>query len=152
MSNSPLSQQHLVGVANEESQFPRWSFGQDSDVLTLSQDMGAGSNCLQLSPAQCQALRELGAAQQCLRIRLDGTCPVDLVLIGKKIGIGLWGGWASRANDAEGIVFAAQRALAFAEQIISEVNSQVVVMDRNFKVRRFNRLCEEGALAFGKAS
>src|SRR3546814_11625524 len=33
--------------------------------------------------------------------------------------------------------------LEFAEQVISEVNSLVVIIDHNFNILRFNRLCEE---------
>ncbi|WP_310388991.1 EAL domain-containing protein [Roseateles sp.] len=128
----------------EDAQSPRWSFGQGSDVLTLNQDIGAGSTCLKLAPEQAQQLRALGAATACIRVTIRAAQCIELVLIGKKTGVGLWGGLANRADDVDGIIAAMQKALGFAEQIVSEVNSLVLVVDRNYKVRRFNRLCEEG--------
>ena len=143
MTEENLRSQPALTVPSEDSQSTRWSFGKDSNLLTLSQDMGAGTNCLQLSPDQSSQLRAMGAATQCIRITSRIPRPLDLVLVGKKTGVGLWSGLACRADDMDGVVAAVQKALGFAEQIVSEVNSLVVVIDRNYKFRRFNRLCEE---------
>lgn len=145
MSELVLSSRAAVPAAAEDLQSDRWSFGQDSDDLMLSHDMGIGTTCLRLTSTQAATIRALGAATECVRITARATRRVELVLVGKKTGIGLWGGLASRSDDAEGVMAALQKALGFAEQIVSEVNSLVVIIDRNHKVRRFNRLCEEGS-------
>lgn len=144
MSPNNLHVQPALSTLGEDGQSPRWSFGQGSDVLTLNQDMGAGSTCLKLSSEQAQQLRALGAVTECIRLTVRAAPCIELVLLGKKTGVGLWGGLASRADDVDGIMAAMQKALGFAEQIVSDVNSLVLVIDRNYKVRRFNRLCEEG--------
>jgi len=143
MPPTALRSKSLKIASMEDIQSPRWSFGLDSDVLTLSQDMGIGTNCVRLSASQAKSIRAWGAATEYVRIKGRGKSAVDLVLVGKKTGAGLWSGLASRADDVDAVSAALQKALGYAEQIVSEVNSLVVVIDRNFKIRRFNRLCEE---------
>ena len=76
-----------------------------------------------------------------LDIALFGE-PVKLHLVGRKVDTTNWAGTASAYSDAESVAAICAR-LAFAEQVVSEVNSLVVILDRNGMVQRFNRLCEE---------
>jgi len=143
-SNNPLAPPKNT-PSDEGAQSARWSYVRDADVLMLNQDMGAGSLCLPLSHAQTQRLQALGATTECLKFTICSPSLIELVLVGKKTSVGLWGGLVNRADDVDGIINSLQKALSFSEQIVSEVNSLVVVIDRNYKVRRFNRVCEEGS-------
>ena len=157
MPTSPSRLMSLRRSESDEDSSTRWSLGQDSDVLTLSQDLGTGTRCVELTPDQCHEVRDLGAAQQCLQITVAGASPVELVLVGKRIGAGLWGGWASRADDAAGVVAAVQRALVFAEQILAEeMASRQRLYERatrdpatGLPNGRASRLCLEEAIADG---
>lgn len=126
-----------------DSESSRWCFEEDSNVLVVHRERCAGGDCFELSAEQCLQIREFGAATEWLRLVVGDGRDQDLVLIGKKVGVGTWGGLVCRADDVDGVLIAMQTALRFSEQIVSGANSLVVVIDRDYKVRRFNKLCEE---------
>ncbi|WP_233410256.1 PAS domain S-box protein [Burkholderia ambifaria] len=68
---------------------------------------------------------------------------VTLHLVGRKVDTSNWAGTASAYSDTASVATDLSHGLAFAEQVVSEVNSLVVILDRNGMVQRFNRLCEE---------
>jgi len=75
-------------------------------------------------------------------VRLFGEA-LRLHLVGKKLNSSTWAGTASGYEDTESVARDLVHGLSFAEQVVSEVNSVVVIVDKNGRIQRFNRLAEE---------
>ena len=71
----------------------------------------------------------------------DDDIPVHLV--GRKINKREWAGSASAWDDTPSVARDLAQGLSFAEQVVSEANSVIVILDRMGNIQRFNRLCEE---------
>lgn len=54
-----------------------------------------------------------------------------------------WAGTASSWFDTFSVARDLLQGLLFAEQVVSEANAVIVILDRKGKIQRFNRLCEE---------
>jgi cyclic di-GMP phosphodiesterase Gmr len=124
---------------------PFWKFTVDSNTLLLSGRLGElGTVGVELTPAQGAAVRALAGATQSvvLDVKIFGSS-MRLHLVGRKIDGREWGGNAANYGDTETVAKDLERSLAFAEQVVSDVNSLVVILDSNGKIKRFNRLCEE---------
>jgi cyclic di-GMP phosphodiesterase Gmr len=74
-------------------------------------------------------------------VQLNGA-PLRLHLVGKKLARNTWAGTASAHDDTGSVACSLVNSLAFAEQVVSEVNSVVVIVDRHGRIQRFNRLAE----------
>ena len=122
----------------------RWSVKGANDIVTLHCANGESLQCL-LSPTDAQALRSLAGRSDnlTLEVPLTDTETGFLFMTGQKVGEEDWAGQAALANDLDSIVKLLEENIAFAEQVVSEVNSLVVIVDRNGRLKRFNRLCEE---------
>lgn len=97
-----------------------------------------------LRPDQAQAIRRLSGVTShlLLEINIFGE-PMKLHLVGRKVDATLWVGTAADYRDTGAVARDLEQGLNFAEQVVSEVNSLVVIIDSDGKIKRFNRLCEE---------
>ena len=123
---------------------PCWSLHKDSNALALSAVRGPASLSVALSAEQADEIRGLTGVTSHLLVdvSLRGRA-ITLHLVGKKIDRNEWAGTASDYADALSVAGALSNGLAAAEQVVSEVNSLVAILDRNGLVQRFNRMCEE---------
>ena len=64
-------------------------------------------------------------------------------MVGRKINKREWAGSASAWDDTPSVARDLAQGLSFAEQVVSEANSVIVILDRMGNIQRFNRLCEE---------
>ncbi|TAL90875.1 MAG: cyclic di-GMP phosphodiesterase [Candidimonas sp.] len=123
---------------------PFWQLAADSDALQLCGVQGIPNLAVALIPEQAGKIRAFtGVTSHAeIDIQLFGE-PQRLSLVGKKNGPNSWSGTASDYMDTPAVAKDLTHGLAFAEQVISEVNSLVVIIDHNSNILRFNRLCEE---------
>lgn len=123
---------------------PHWWLSSDSDALKLSKDNLNASRTVALTKEQAASVRTLRGVTGCVRLQVDiyGD-PVTLYLVGRKIDAWTWAGTASDYEDIDALAHCLSQGIAYSEQVLSEVNSLVVIIDSNGKIKRFNRLCEE---------
>ncbi|MEN8514857.1 MULTISPECIES: cyclic di-GMP phosphodiesterase [Burkholderia] len=123
---------------------PCWRLGSDSNALELAAVRGLTNVAVALTVEQAARIRALTGVTShlVLDIALFGES-VSLHLVGRKVNTTDWAGTASAYSDAVSVAEDLSHGLAFAEQVVSEVNSLVVILDRNGMVQRFNHLCEE---------
>ncbi|KML54483.1 RNase II stability modulator [Burkholderia cepacia] len=123
---------------------PCWRLGSDSNALELAAVRGLTNVAVALTVEQAARIRALTGVTShlVLDIVLFGD-QVSLHLVGRKVNTTDWAGTASAYSDTVSVAGDLAHGLAFAEQVVSEVNSLVVILDRNGMVQRFNRLCEE---------
>jgi len=123
---------------------PCWRLSSDSNALELAAVRGLANLCVALDAAQAARVRAMTGVTSyaLLDIRLAGN-PLRLHLVGKKVSSDEWAGTASAYDDTASVARDLVHGLSFAEQVVSEVNSLVVILDANGLIQRFNRLCEE---------
>jgi PAS domain S-box-containing protein len=125
---------------------PVWKFSGPDNVLMLSR-VGSGTEPgvrIRLNERQIEQIRRLTGVTSVLLLDVHVFGKhVDLHLVGRKVGASKWTGIAAALCDAKSVARNSMQALAFAEGIVSEVNSVVVVLDRSGAIHRFNRLAEE---------
>jgi cyclic di-GMP phosphodiesterase Gmr len=124
---------------------PYWRLTADSNALLLSSEqLGATPVVIPMSADQARLVRGLSGVTSSLvlDVSLFGD-KFKLHLVGRKIDENAWGGTAAQYGDTETVARDLSNGLNFAEQIVSEVNSLVVILDSKGKLKRFNRLCEE---------
>ncbi|MBB5408309.1 cyclic di-GMP phosphodiesterase Gmr [Paraburkholderia sp. HC6.4b] len=125
---------------------PRWGLAAASNILELVPAHGhaAVGVAISLTSSQASRVRALSGVTShvVVDVQLDAA-PLRLHLVGKKLDCHRWGGTASADGDTESVARALLHGLSFAEQVVSEVNSVVVIVDRNGRIQRFNRLAEE---------
>jgi len=123
---------------------PYWKLSADSNALQLAGTEGIPNLAVALAPTQADAIRAFSGVTSHaeIDITLFGE-PQKLSLVGKKDSAYSWSGTASDYMDTPAVAKDLSQGLEFAEQVISEVNSLVVIIDHNFNILRFNRLCEE---------
>ena len=123
---------------------PFWQLSADSDALQLAGVKGIPNLAVALVPEQAREIRAFtGVTSHAeIDIKLFGESQ-KLSLVGKKNGANSWSGTASDYMDTPTVAKDLAHGLEFAEQVISEVNSLVVIIDHNSNILRFNRLCEE---------
>lgn len=121
-----------------------WSLFSGSDLLHLQAEGQAAQLTTPLSAEHAGQLRQLSGATRSVNVdALLGSGPIRLLLVGKQIDSQAWAGTAVEDGDMLGMQRALDAGLTFAEQVVSEVNSLVIILDREGKIKRFNRLCEE---------
>lgn len=125
---------------------PCWKLASDSDALGLSGEEGAVTVAVELSSAQAREIRAMTGVTSSLvlSIVIFGNA-MRLHLVGRKIDTLIWGGTAAHYGDTVTVAKDLENGLTFAEQVVSEVNSLVIILDSAGKIKRFNRLCEEFA-------
>lgn len=123
---------------------PCWRLRADSNALELAAIRGLADLAIPLTAEQAQTIRSLTGVTShvLLDVSLYGHA-LTLHLVGKKVDTNEWAGTASDYTDTLSVAGALSSGLASAEQVVSEVNSLVVILDKNGIVQRFNRMCEE---------
>lgn len=123
---------------------PYWRLGIDSNALELAAVRGFTNVAVALDSAQAATIRALTGVTSSfeLEIALFGD-RLRLHMVGKKLDATHWAGTASAYSDTRAVARDLAQGLAFAEQVVSEVNSLVVVLNRHGILQRFNRLAEE---------
>ncbi|MFM0290274.1 diguanylate cyclase domain-containing protein [Paraburkholderia megapolitana] len=125
---------------------PRWRLRADSNALELSPITGPAVDSVMLSAEQADNIRALTGVTSTLSIdvTLAGHA-MRLYLVGRKLDRTTWGGTGSPSTNSEAVANDLARGLSFAETVLSEVNSLVVIVNREGSIQRFNRLAEEYA-------
>lgn len=124
---------------------PYWRLSEDCNILHFSvEETSEADQTIELSPEQAERIREMTVITSSLLMTLpieDDNIPVHLV--GRKINKREWAGSASAWDDTPSVARDLPHGLSFAEQVVSEANSVIVILDRMGNIQRFNRLCEE---------
>lgn len=124
---------------------PYWQLTSDSDALKLSREQLAETSlAVPLSAAQAQLLRTMTVVTTSVNlvINLRGE-ELPMHFVGRKVNQGEWAGTASAWGDTSSVARDLTQGLSFAEQVVSEANSVIVILDQNGNIQRFNRLSEE---------
>ncbi len=130
----------LFGTAS-----PHWHLSADSDALKFAEDEKAEINlAVPLTPLQASLIRDMTVITSSinLSIALQGIT-VALHLVGRKVNQATWAGTASAWGDTSSVARDLTHGLSFAEQVVSEANSVIVILDQHGHIQRFNRLSEE---------
>ncbi|EGQ6130680.1 TPA: PAS domain S-box protein, partial [Salmonella enterica] len=122
-----------------------WRLADDRNVLYLSPTGETDAEkTVELSPEQAGRIREITAITSSLLITLLIEKQVTAVhLVGRKINNREWAGNLATWPDTPAVAPTQAQELSFAEQIVSEANSVIAILDSRGKICRFNRLCEE---------
>ena len=127
------------------SSSPFWRLTADSNALHFAPDEDSeSSQVVTLNDEQATQLRQMTVITSSLTMHISlfgDNVPVHLV--GRKINKTEWAGTASAWNDTSSVARDLVQGLSFAEQVVSEANSVIVILDRHGNIQRFNRLCEE---------
>jgi cyclic di-GMP phosphodiesterase Gmr len=127
-----------------ETLSPRWQLSHDSNALELSPITGPVAAVITLSSKQAAQIRALDGVTSTVTVdALLFEKRFRLHLVGRKVDQTRWAGTASPSINAEAIAGDLARGLSFAETVLSEVNSLVVILNRDGTIQRFNRFAEE---------
>ena len=124
---------------------PFWRLSADSNTLYFAANESAeDGQTIVLADEQAEQIR----AMTVITSSVTTTVPlfgneVPLHLVGRKISKTEWAGTASSWNDTSSVARDLAQGLSFAEQVVSEAHSAIVILDRHGNIQRFNRLCEE---------
>ncbi|MBP2166846.1 cyclic di-GMP phosphodiesterase Gmr [Erwinia toletana] len=124
---------------------PHWHLSADSDALNFAEDENAEINlAVPLTPSQVSLIRCMTVITSSvnLTVSLRGTT-VAMHLVGRKVNQSTWAGTASAWGDTSSVARDLTLGLSFAEQVVSEANSVIVILDQQGNIQRFNRLSEE---------
>lgn len=124
---------------------PFWRLSENCNVLHLSTIEAAESErTIELSPEQANRIREMTVITSSMMMTLPlEESDVSVHLVGRKINKREWAGSASAWHDTPSVARDLMHGLSFAEQVVSEANSAILILDSRGNIQRFNRLCEE---------
>lgn len=124
---------------------PWWRLTSDSNALHLAASESADiTQVVALSDEQAERIRELTVITSSISMTLSlYGVDVPVHLVGRKINKHEWAGTASAWNDTPSVARDLAQGLSFAEQVVSEANSVIVILDQHGNIQRFNRLSEE---------
>ncbi|ABP60856.1 cyclic di-GMP phosphodiesterase [Enterobacter sp. 638] len=124
---------------------PWWRLAADSNALHLAASENADiTQVVALSDEQADIVRQLTVITSSVTMTLSlYGVDVPLHLVGRKINKKEWAGTASAWNDTPSVARDLVQSLSFAEQVVSEANSVIVILDQHGNIQRFNRLSEE---------
>jgi c-di-GMP phosphodiesterase Gmr len=122
---------------------PVWRLTGDSDALWLGERSSKPLTAVRLEPAQAATLRKLSASTKGVEmtVDLDGV-RLPLLLMGRLTDEGVWSGVAAALQDTSTIVRELEDSTNFAEFVVSEISSLVVIIDSRGSIKRFNKECE----------
>jgi len=124
---------------------PWWRLTADSNALHLAASESADTTqVVALTDEQANHIRQMTVITSSITMTLSlygSEVPVHLV--GRKITKKEWAGTASAWHDTPSVARDLAQGLSFAEQVVSEANSVIVILDRHGNIQRFNRLSEE---------
>ncbi len=124
---------------------PYWRLTADSNVLHFATSETSDTcQTIVLDEELATRIREMTAitSSVTMTLTISGT-EVLVHLVGRKVSKSEWEGSASEWHDTSSVARDLVQGLLFAEQIVSEANSAIVILDRHGNIHRFNRLCEE---------
>lgn len=124
---------------------PYWRLLLDSNALQLAaHEQADTSQVVALTPEQADDIRRMTVITSSITmsISLFGA-EVPVHLVGRKVSRREWAGTASAWHDTPSVARDLAQGLSFAEQVVSEANSVIVILDRQGNIQRFNRLSEE---------
>jgi len=124
---------------------PYWRLTADSNVLHFATSETSDTcQTIDLDEELATRIREMTAitSSVTMTLMISGT-EVLVHLVGRKVSKSEWEGSASEWHDTSSVARDLVQGLLFAEQIVSEANSAIVILDRHGNIHRFNRLCEE---------
>ena len=126
------------------TQSPHWRLAFDSNATELSAVKGKAHVAVALSAMEAAKIRRLTGVTASLEltITLAGE-PLHLHLVGRRVNNLEWAGTASAFSDTLSVARDLVHGLSFAEQVVSEANSVIVIVDQHGRIQRFNRLSEE---------
>lgn len=122
-----------------------WRLARSEPTLHLSIELETdGELAVPLSAENAQRIHNMTVTTSsvAVNIQLNGY-DVPIHLIGRKVSCTEWAGTASSWFDTSSVARDLLQGLLFAEQVVSEANAVIVILDREGKIQRFNRLCEE---------
>lgn len=124
---------------------PWWRLTADSNALHLAASESADIiQVVALDDEQAALIRQLTVITSSIAMNLPlYGVDVPVHLVGRKINKNEWAGTASAWNDTPSVARDLAQGLSFAEQVVSEANSVIVILDQNGNIQRFNRLSEE---------
>lgn len=124
---------------------PWWRLTADSNALHLAASESADViQVVALDYEQAALIRQLTVITSSIAMTLPlYGVNVPVHLVGRKINKNEWAGTASAWNDTPSVARDLAQGLSFAEQVVSEANSVIVILDQNGNIQRFNRLSEE---------
>lgn len=124
---------------------PWWRLTADSNALHLAASESAEIvQVVALDDEQAALIRQLTVITSSIAMTLPlYGVGVPVHLVGRKINKNEWAGTASAWNDTPSVARDLAQGLSFAEQVVSEANSVIVILDQNGNIQRFNRLSEE---------
>ena len=138
-----LAQNLLDPNSGETSLY--WRLSRDSPTLHISVDPDTSAEMtVTLSEENIRRIHAMTVTTSsvAVTIPLNGY-DVPVHLIGRKVSCTEWAGTASSWFDTSSVARDLLQGLLFAEQVVSEANAVIVILDRDGKIQRFNRLCEE---------
>ncbi|WNJ81617.1 cyclic di-GMP phosphodiesterase [Cedecea neteri] len=124
---------------------PYWRLPADSNALQLaaSEDSDTGQ-VVALDMAQADEIRQMTVITSSLTMTLSlFGIEVPVHMVGRKVSKREWAGTASAWHDTHSVARDLVQGLSFAEQVVSEANSVIVILDKQGNIQRFNRLSEE---------
>lgn len=124
---------------------PWWRLTADSNALHLAASESADIiQVVALDDEQAALIRQLTVITSSIAMTLPlYGVEVPVHLVGRKINKNERAGTASAWNDTPSVARDLAQGLSFAEQVVSEANSVIVILDQNGNIQRFNRLSEE---------
>jgi len=124
---------------------PWWRLTADSNALHLAASESTDViQIVALDDEQADLVRQLTVITSSISMTLSlYGVDVPVHLVGRKINKKEWAGTASAWNDTPSVARDLAQGLSFAEQVVSEANSVIVILDQHGNIQRFNRLSEE---------
>ncbi|WP_345827649.1 cyclic di-GMP phosphodiesterase [Erwinia sp. HDF1-3R] len=124
---------------------PHWRLTSDSDALNFAEDETSSTHiAVALTPVQARLLRGMTVITSSVNLTLSlyGE-EIPMHLVGRKVNRSEWAGSASAWGDTSAVARDLSLGLSFAEQVVSEANSVIVILDQRGNIQRFNRMSEE---------
>ncbi|MBU4681150.1 cyclic di-GMP phosphodiesterase [Cedecea davisae] len=124
---------------------PYWRLPADSNALHLSASEDADTGqVVALDSVQADEIRQMTVITSSLTMTLSlFGIEVPVHMVGRKVSKREWAGTASSWHDTHSVARDLVQGLSFAEQVVSEANSVIVILDKQGNIQRFNRLSEE---------
>ncbi len=124
---------------------PYWRLPADSNALQLSASEDADTGqVVALDSVQADEIRQMTVITSSLTMTLSlFGIEVPVHMVGRKVSKREWAGTASSWHDTHSVARDLVQGLSFAEQVVSEANSVIVILDKQGNIQRFNRLSEE---------
>lgn len=129
-----LAQNLLDPNSSETSLY--WRLSRAEPTLLLGTDPDANADfAVPLSDENASRIRAMSVTTSsiALNIQLNGY-DVPLHLIGRKVSGTEWAGTASSWFDTSSVARDLLQGLLFAEQVVSEANAVIVILDREGKI------------------